>query len=116
MFCPNCGKENDPSVRHCASCGSFIPDFSSDAASDQAGSLNLSETPEASQPMSYQALSQEDLKDLNDNQSRYQEYSMSDVVAKKSKKKLQKKPRKSRRNLRSKPRLQKKKPKDKRKN
>lgn len=88
MFCPNCGKENDPSVRHCASCGSFIPDFSSDAASDQAGSLNLSETPEASQPMSYQALSQEDLKDLNDNQSRYQEYSMSDVVAKKSKKKL----------------------------
>lgn len=88
MFCPNCGKENDPSVRHCKSCGSFIPDFSSAESSGTNDALNFSETSDAPQPMTFENLSQDDIKDLNNNTSRYQEYTMSDVVAKKSRKKL----------------------------
>ena len=88
MFCPNCGKENDPSVRHCKSCGSFIPDFSSAESSGTNDALNFSETSDAPQPMTFKNLSQDDIKDLNNNTSRYQEYTMSDVVAKKSRKKL----------------------------
>ncbi len=88
MFCPNCGKENDPSVRHCTSCGSFIPDFSADSDNSSAGDLNLSDVSEAPQPMSYQTMSQEEINEFQNDNSRYKEYTMSDVVAKKSKKKL----------------------------
>lgn len=89
MFCPNCGKENDPSVRHCKSCGSFIPDFSAESGSSApADSLNFSNVSEAPQPMSFETLSQDEINNFQNNDSRYKEYTMSDVVAKKSKKKL----------------------------
>ncbi len=81
MFCPNCGKENDDSVRHCQNCGSFIPDLSI---------LGNEETPKMSQeqPMTFSALSQDNREEFQNDTSRYQEYTMADVVAKKSHKKL----------------------------
>ena len=81
MFCPNCGKENDDSIRHCQSCGSFIPDPSI---------LGVDNTPAMSEakPLTYQALSEENVAEIKNDASRYQEYTMSDVVARKSHKKL----------------------------
>ena len=81
MFCPNCGKENDDAVRHCQSCGSFIPDLS------VLGDKTAGPAAEA-QPMTYQALSKENVDEIQSDQSRYQEYTMADVAAKKSHKKL----------------------------
>lgn len=81
MFCPNCGKENDDSIRHCQSCGSFIPDPSI---------LGVDNTPAMSEakPLTYQALSEENVAEIKNDASRYQEYTMSDVVARKNHKKL----------------------------
>lgn len=81
MFCPNCGKENDDTVRHCTACGSFIPDLSV-LGSDTASAVSND------QPLTYQALSQENVNELQNDTSRYQEYTMTDVVARKSHKKL----------------------------
>ena len=64
MICPKCGIQNDPSVRQCTGCGTFLPDGSAPEFSD-------------AKPDNAQA-----------EPSRYQEYTMSDVVAKKSHKKL----------------------------
>ena len=80
MFCPNCGKENDDAVRHCQSCGSFIPDLSVLGDTTPAVPNN--------QPLTYQALSQDNFREMQQDTSRYQEYTMSDVVAKKNHKKL----------------------------
>ena len=81
MFCPNCGKENDDSIRHCQSCGSFIPDPSI---------LGVDNTPAMSEakPLTYQALSEDNVAEIKNDASRYQEYTMSDVVARKNHKKL----------------------------
>ena len=64
MICPKCGTQNDPSVRQCTGCGTFLPDASSPEFSDV-------------KPDGAQA-----------EPSRYQEITMSDVVAKTSHKKL----------------------------
>ena len=86
MFCPNCGKENDPSVRHCTGCGSFIPDLSSEVSGGAGDMLDFSDQPVQAQPMTYQALSQDDISAMQNDDSRYREYSMADVAAKKSRK------------------------------
>lgn len=71
MICPKCGKENDPSFRQCASCGTFLPDASNPEFSD---------TKQHDVQMQFAQPAPE--------QSRYQEYTMSDVAAKKSHKTL----------------------------
>jgi|GEM_PF-5125023 hypothetical protein len=82
MFCPNCGQENDDSVRHCKNCGTFIPDLSI-LGDDKPAANDASQ-----QPMTYSALTPDQINDFQANAPRYQEYTMADVVAKKSHKKL----------------------------
>lgn len=62
MICPKCGKDNSSSVRFCEYCGVAIEEAA--------------------------ALSDTDQSALRDDTSRYQEYTMTDVQAKKSHKKL----------------------------
>ena len=101
MFCPKCGKDNDPSFRYCSSCGTFIPDISSPEFSNgQTQAQPNPAQPNPAQPMYPQGagqdnfynqtpvLSADQMNEINNDQSRYQEYTMSDVVAKKSHKKL----------------------------
>ena len=74
MICPKCGLQNAPSSRQCAQCGAFLPD-ASDPEFSAANNNGV-------QDQFVQSAPQEP------DQSRYQEYTMSDVVAKKSHKKL----------------------------
>ncbi len=82
MFCPNCGQENEDSVRHCKNCGTFIPDLS------VLGSNHPSDFTPIDQGLTYSALDQQQIEEFQNDASRYKEYNMSDVVAKKSHKKL----------------------------
>ncbi len=74
MICPKCGLQNAPSSRQCAQCGAFLPDASNPefSAANNNGVQDQFAQPAPQGP----------------DQSRYQEYTMSDVVAKKSHKKL----------------------------
>ena len=74
MICPKCGLQNAPSSRQCAQCGAFLPD----ASNPEFSAANNNGV----QDQFVQSAPQEP------DQSRYQEYTMSDVVAKKSHKKL----------------------------
>lgn len=89
MFCPKCGKENDLSARYCSSCGSFIPDISSPEFSHESPTAQpfVTRNQVQSQVQS-PVLTAGQVYEINNDQSRYQEYNMSDIVAKKSHKKL----------------------------
>ncbi len=87
MYCPKCGKENDPSVRQCTACGAFIPDISSpEFGSGQQNYQVLQSTAQMQTPLQEQKYA-EPVQSVPE-QSRYQEYTMADVAAKKSHKTL----------------------------